>query len=143
MAKTDKRHCCFCGRSEDEVPLLLSGLDGYICTDCVKMAGEYIAELERAEAEDEGAIEIGELQKPKAIKEFLDQYVIGQDRAKKLLAVAVYNHYKRILHGGGSDVELQKSNILLIGPTGSGKTSILDFIKSLSYSKVAYELCKS
>ena len=126
--KKDKRYCTFCGRSEDEVPLLLSGLEGYICSDCVKMASDYLAELEHAENEASAkeSIKIGELQKPKAIKEFLDQYVIGQDRAKKLLAVAVYNHYKRINHNlvekADDGVELEKSNILMVGPTGTGKT---------------------
>ena len=126
MAKNDKRQCCFCGRSEDEVSLLLSGMTGYICSDCVKIAGDYLRELEQEAQESEGAIEIDELQKPKAIKEFLDQYVIGQDRAKKLLAVAVYNHYKRINHNlvekPDDGVELEKSNILMVGPTGTGKT---------------------
>ena len=120
------RHCCFCGRGEDEVTLLLSGLDGYICSDCVKMASDYLSELERSHPGEAPAIEVGELQKPKAIKEFLDQYVIGQDRAKKLLAVAVYNHYKRINHNlvekPADGVELEKSNILMVGPTGTGKT---------------------
>lgn len=126
--KKDKRFCTFCGRSEDEVPLLLSGLEGYICSDCVKMAADYLAEIEKAEDEESSkdSIKIGELQKPKAIKEFLDQYVIGQDRAKKLLAVAVYNHYKRINHNlvekPDDGVELEKSNILMVGPTGTGKT---------------------
>ena len=123
---TQGRHCCFCGRGEDEVDLLLSGIDGYICSDCIKMAGEYLAELEHSSAKDAPAIEVGELQKPKAIKEFLDQYVIGQDRAKKLLSVAVYNHYKRINHNlverPDDGVELEKSNILMVGPTGTGKT---------------------
>ena len=126
MAKNDKRQCCFCGRSEDEVSLLLSGMTGYICSDCVKIAGDYLRELEQEAQESEGAIEIDELQKPKAIKEFIDQYVIGQDRAKKLLAVAVYNHYKRINHNlvekPDDGVELEKSNILMVGPTGTGKT---------------------
>ncbi len=120
------RHCCFCGRGEDEVTLLLSGIDGYICSDCVKMASDYLSELENSHAGEAPAIEVGELQKPKAIKEFLDQYVIGQDRAKKLLAVAVYNHYKRINHNlvekPDDGVELEKSNILMVGPTGTGKT---------------------
>jgi ATP-dependent Clp protease ATP-binding subunit ClpX len=120
------RHCCFCGRGEDEVTLLLSGIDGYICSDCVKMASDYLSELERSHAKEAPAIEVGELQRPKAIKEFLDQYVIGQDRAKKLLAVAVYNHYKRINHNlvekPDDGVELEKSNILMVGPTGTGKT---------------------
>ena len=120
------RHCCFCGRGEDEVSLLLSGLDGYICSDCVKLAADYLGELEHAQPKDAPGIEIGELQKPKAIKEFLDQYVIGQDRAKKLLSVAVYNHYKRINHNlvekPDDGVELEKSNILMVGPTGTGKT---------------------
>ena len=121
-----ERHCCFCGRGESEVNLLLSGMDGYICDDCVRMAGEYLGELEHAREKEAPAIKVGELQKPKAIKEFLDQYVIGQDRAKKLLAVAVYNHYKRINHNlvdkPDDGVELEKSNILMVGPTGTGKT---------------------
>ena len=120
------RHCCFCGRGEDEVNLLLSGIDGYICDDCVKMAGEYLAELGHTREKEAPAIKVGELQKPKAIKEFLDQYVIGQERAKKLLSVAVYNHYKRINHNlvekPDDGVELEKSNILMVGPTGTGKT---------------------
>ena len=132
---TKKRRCCFCGRSEDEVTLLLSGIDGYICSDCVHMAGEYLAELEKAEPQEQEAIKIGELQKPKAIKEFLDQYVIGQDRAKKLLAVAVYNHYKRINHNlvekSDDGVELEKSNILMVGPTGTGKTLMARTIAKL------------
>ena len=121
-----ERHCCFCGRGESEVNLLLSGMDGYICDDCVRMAGEYLGELEHAREKKAPAIKVGELQKPKAIKEFLDQYVIGQDRAKKLLAVAVYNHYKRINHNlvdkPDDGVEIEKSNILMVGPTGTGKT---------------------
>ncbi len=120
------RHCCFCGRGEDEVSLLLSGIDGYICSDCVKLAGDYLAGMEHEQEKEAPAIKVGELQKPKAIKEFLDQYVIGQDRAKKLLSVAVYNHYKRINHNlvekPDDGVELEKSNILMVGPTGTGKT---------------------
>lgn len=126
--KDGLRHCMFCGRSEDEVPLLLSGMEGFICSDCVKLASDYLVELaqEADEESEKESIKIGELQKPKAIKEFLDQYVIGQDRAKKLLAVAVYNHYKRINHNlvekPDDGVELEKSNILMVGPTGTGKT---------------------
>ena len=124
--KSNGRHCCFCGRGEDEVALLLSGIDGYICSDCAKMAADYVAELEHVHQKEAPAIKVGELQKPKAIKEFLDQYVIGQDRAKKLLSVAVYNHYKRINHNlvekPDDGVELEKSNILMVGPTGTGKT---------------------
>ena len=120
------RHCCFCGRGEDEVTLLLSGIDGYICADCAKMAADYVAELGHKHEQEAPAIQVGELQKPKAIKEYLDQYVIGQDRAKKLLSVAVYNHYKRINHNlvekPDDGVELEKSNILMVGPTGTGKT---------------------
>lgn len=123
-----KNHCMFCGRSEDEVPMLLSGIDGFICSDCVELAADYIGQMKGTRRSSEPAGKVGELQKPQIIKEFLDQYVIGQDRAKKLLAVAVYNHYKRINHNlvekPDDDVELEKSNILMVGPTGTGKTLI-------------------
>ncbi|MDD5950993.1 MAG: ATP-dependent Clp protease ATP-binding subunit ClpX [Bacteroidales bacterium] len=134
--KNNNRYCMFCGRNEDEVPMLLSGLEGYICTDCVHIASEYLKEMEQTRREEENtALELGELQKPKAIKAFLDQYVIGQDRAKKLLAVAVYNHYKRINHNlvekSDDGVELEKSNILMVGPTGTGKTLMAKTIAKL------------
>ena len=137
MAKrnnNDERHCVFCGRSESEVPLLLQGLDSAICSDCVKICNDYIVNLEK-EARP-APDKIGKLMKPKEIKEYLDQYVIGQDRAKKLLAVAVYNHYKRINNNLASadtdnDLELEKSNILMVGPTGTGKTLMAKTIAKL------------
>ena len=116
----------FCGRSDQEVPFLLQGLDGCICADCVKLAAEYVGEVEGQGRRKTEPAKIEELQKPMEIKAFLDQYVIGQERAKKQLAVAVYNHYKRINHnlvaGTADGVELEKSNILMVGPTGTGKT---------------------
>ena len=137
MAKrnnNNERHCVFCGRSESEVPLLLQGLDSAICSDCVKICNDYIVNLEK-EARP-APDKIGKLMKPKEIKEYLDQYVIGQDRAKKLLAVAVYNHYKRINNNLASadsdnDLELEKSNILMVGPTGTGKTLMAKTIAKL------------
>ena len=116
-----KLHCSFCGKSEDQVKKLIYGPGGaYICDDCVRICAEIIDE-EFGEESIPGGGEIN-LMKPVEIKEFLDQYVIGQEEAKKVLAVSVYNHYKRILSAKKSDVELQKSNILMLGPTGSGKT---------------------
>jgi ATP-dependent Clp protease ATP-binding subunit ClpX len=131
MAKKvpSRNHCVLCGRTDAEVPFMLQGLDGYICSDCAKMAAEYVAELEHTKPAKGGAKGVGSMDKapkPKDIKDYLDQYVIGQDRAKIVLAVAVYNHYKRISHNliakPDDGVELEKSNILLVGPTGTGKT---------------------
>ena len=116
----------FCGRADHEVPFMLQGLDGCICSDCVKLAADYVSEVEGGPKKKGAAPgKIAKLQKPAEIKAFLDAYVIGQDRAKRQLAVAVYNHYKRINHnlsGTADDVELEKSNILMVGPTGTGKT---------------------
>ncbi|MDD6484407.1 MAG: ATP-dependent Clp protease ATP-binding subunit ClpX [Clostridiales bacterium] len=113
--------CSFCGRSENEVNKLLSGPGVYICDDCIATCNAILEE----EAQEPFGSD-GSLPKPKEIKEFLDEYVIGQEQTKKILSVAVYNHYKRIEHGDISgDVELQKSNILMVGPTGSGKTFIV------------------
>jgi ATP-dependent Clp protease ATP-binding subunit ClpX len=111
--------CSFCGRGQDEVARLVSGPSVYICSECVKLCNDILeGELEREQPAASGA-----LPKPAEIKRMLDDYVVGQNRAKKTLAVAVYNHYKRIYQQSpASDVELEKSNILLIGPTGTGKT---------------------
>ena len=114
---SSQRHCMFCGRKESEVPFLLQGMDGFICSDCVELAHEYITDSIQKTAAKSSSERIEDNNKPADIKAFLDQYVIGQDRAKKMLAVAVYNHYKRINHNlvdkPDDGVELEKSNILL------------------------------
>ena len=111
--------CSFCGKSQNDVRKLIAGPTVYICDECIELCNDIIAE----EWEEERSREIRSLPKPQEIKTVLDQYIIDQDRAKKVLAVAVHNHYKRIEAGAEhGDVELQKSNILLVGPTGSGKT---------------------
>jgi len=127
-----KLRCSFCGKSQDQVRKLIAGPNGaYICDECVDICVEIIEE-EFDDMDYAPSIEDGiNLLKPKEIKEFLDQYVIGQDEAKKALAVSVYNHYKRIMSGNDSDVEIQKSNILMIGPTGSGKTFLAQTLAKL------------
>ena len=128
MAKNEDRRslrCSFCGKPQSQVNRLIAGNGSYICDDCVRMCMSIIGDgldTEPMTGYDGLPMVFDRLPKPVQIKANLDQYVIGQDRAKKVLSVAVYNHYKRILHSAKNDVELQKSNILLIGPTGSGKT---------------------
>ena len=120
----EKIRCSFCGKSQEQVRKLIAGPNGaYICDECVDICSEIIEE----EFEEDGIDEEREVQeinliKPEEMKAFLDDYVIGQEEAKKVLSVAVYNHYKRITTDVEIDVELQKSNILMLGPTGSGKT---------------------
>ena len=121
----DKIRCSFCGKGQKQVRKLIAGPNGaYICDECVEICQEIIEEeLDNFEPDDiiEGDFQVN-LKKPKELKAFLDQYVIGQDEAKKVLSVAVYNHYKRIMSKTEVDVDLQKSNVLMLGPTGSGKT---------------------
>ena len=123
----------FCGRREDEVSLLLQGLDACICADCVKLAEDYLKDFERETKTSKKPGKIENEYKPMDIHAYLDQYVIGQDRAKKLLSVAVYNHYKRLNNNleDSSDLELDKSNVLIVGPTGTGKTLMAKTIAKL------------
>lgn len=114
--------CSFCGRNEQDVDLLIAGIGAYICNNCIESAHSIITE-EFERRSKEFNIDNIDLPKPRQIKEFLDQYVIGQDEAKKFLSVAVYNHYKRISqHIDNDDVEIEKSNIIMVGTTGTGKT---------------------
>ena len=128
MARNEDRRsirCSFCGKPQSLVERMIAGNNCYICDECVRMCASIVGEGEAASTVmgyDGLPLEFAKLPKPMQIKERLDDYIIGQDQAKKVLSVAVYNHYKRILHAAEEDVELQKSNILLIGPTGSGKT---------------------
>jgi len=119
--RSDTLICSFCGKSQEEVKKLIAGPTVYICDECIELCNDIIAE--ESKLEDASAADVRKLPKPQEIKEVLDEYVIGQSRAKKVLAVAVYNHYKRVEAAAKpGDVEMQKSNILLLGPTGSGKT---------------------
>lgn len=129
MAEKNKRRCSFCGRAENEVALLMTGMTGYICNDCVEQAHNILREEAMLPKSD---FEMKELPKPKEIKAFLDEYVIGQDEAKCALAVSVYNHYKRLMQRGvADDVEIEKSNIIMVGSTGTGKTLLARTIARL------------
>ncbi len=136
MAVDTKRHknrCSFCGRSEDEVGFLITGMNGYICDSCAVQAYEIAQEaLWKNKAGGMPSLNLAELPKPQEIKTFLDQYVIGQDDAKRYLSVSVYNHYKRLLQkDNGDDVEIEKSNIIMVGSTGTGKTLLARTIAKL------------
>ena len=124
MAKQQTLHCSFCGRSRDEVKILIAGQEGHICENCVEHAQEIIGQelMIYPEAKQNTASHKLTVKKPVEIKKFLDEYVIGQDDAKKILAVAVYNHYKRLNQKVENDVEIEKSNIIMVGETGTGKT---------------------
>ena len=126
--------CSFCGRNEKEVKLLISGINGYICESCSQQAYEIVQTSGVLSSSTSGAgkLDLDKLPKPKEIKDYLDQYVIGQDEAKRFLSVAVYNHYKRLNQVGGSgDVEIEKSNIIMVGTTGTGKTLLARTIAKL------------
>ena len=128
-----KKECSFCGRSEREVRLLITGLNGYICEDCAEQAYRIVQEnLTDAPATETGKYKSKKVPKPKEIKDYLDQYVIGQDEAKRYLSVAVYNHYKRLQQPSDKDgVEIEKSNIIMVGSTGTGKTLLARTIAKL------------
>ena len=133
----NKRTCSFCGREEKEVGFLITGVDGCICNDCAKQAFEIVEETEGAARHGQASVEqvdITKVPKPKDIKEYLDQYVIGQDAAKQYLSVSVYNHYKRLAqrdNTDGNEVEIEKSNIIMVGSTGTGKTLLARTIARL------------
>ena len=129
MSEKGKKRCSFCGRTEEQVALLMTGMTGYICNDCVEQAHAILREEDMLPKSD---FEMTELPKPKDIKAFLDEYVIGQDEAKCALAVSVYNHYKRLMQRDAcDDVEIEKSNIIMVGSTGTGKTLLARTIARL------------
>ena len=135
MAKQQQRqYCSFCGRPDTEVGMLIAGISGYICNECAEQAHDIARETMRKSKKGSKAddLELSELPKPQEIKTFLDQYVIGQDDAKRYLSVSVYNHYKRLLQQDkADDVEIEKSNIIIVGSTGTGKTLLARTIAKL------------
>ncbi|HEX8333192.1 MAG TPA: ATP-dependent Clp protease ATP-binding subunit ClpX [Segetibacter sp.] len=132
MPKQSHLHCSFCGRNRDEVKILIAGQDGHICENCVEHAQEIIAQELQLKPDSTPASFKLTVRKPTEIKKFLDEYIIGQDDGKKVLAVAVYNHYKRLQHKlPENDVEIEKSNIIMVGETGTGKTLLAKTIARL------------
>ena len=135
MAKQQRQYCSFCGRPDTEVGMLIAGLSGYICNECAEQAHEIARETMRNSKKKGGKadeLDMSELPKPQEIKTFLDQYVVGQDDAKRYLSVSVYNHYKRLLQQDkADDVEIEKSNIIIVGSTGTGKTLLARTIAKL------------
>ncbi len=132
--KRNNEPCCsFCGRADSEVMLLLPGVSGFICNDCAERAHEISKEyLQQSDHKGAADIQLDQLPKPEEIKNFLDQYVIGQEQAKKYLSVAVYNHYKRLAQTTDPDgIDIEKSNIIIVGPTGTGKTLLAKTIARL------------
>ena len=129
----DKIRCSFCGKSQEQVRKMIAGTGNnvFICDECIELCSEILEEELGPEGEEAPDFAGVNLLKPKEIKEFLDQYVVGQEEAKKVLSVSVYNHYKRITSQRESDIELQKSNILMLGPTGSGKTYLAQTLAKL------------
>ena len=142
MANDSRLKCSFCGKTQDQVKKLIAGPDVYICDECVELCNEILDEeffegkekdaKKEEETAQDGEDKLKSVPKPHEIKAYLDQHIVGQDDAKKVLSVAVYNHYKRLAHNSdSSDVEIQKSNILLVGPTGSGKTLLAQTLAKL------------
>ena len=143
MAKSKENVCSFCGRSQSEVPLLLTGAHGFICSDCIQNAYHMLEEYmpgdlanDKKNKNTAEKIDLDNVPKPKEIKEYLDQYIIGQDDAKRYMSVAVYNHYKRLSQANTAkkdddDVEIEKSNIVMVGSTGTGKTLLARTIARL------------
>ena len=130
-----QKKCSFCGRGEKEVKLLITGLNGYICEDCAQQAYNIAMQtgvLSQGQDGEENTFTLKKVPKPKEIKKYLDEYIIGQDEAKRYLAVAVYNHYKRLQQPKDDDgVEIEKSNIIMVGSTGTGKTLLARTIAKL------------
>ena len=140
MAGRTHNKCSFCGRSDNEVPLMLTGINGYICSDCVQNAYEMLKEFSPdakksgTNKKNGGKVNLKDVPKPKDIKDYLDQYIIGQDDAKRFMSVAVYNHYKRLAQANDKEedgVEIEKSNIIMVGSTGTGKTLLARTIARL------------
>ncbi len=132
---TNEEHCSFCGRPASQAGTLLAGLNGYICQDCSHQAEQIFREQGGRQSSEKFSIQDSDIPRPAEIKQFLDQYVIGQDMAKRVLSVAVYNHYKRLKynseHGDKNEVEIEKSNIVMVGETGTGKTLLARTIARL------------